>query len=485
MSRGRMPDVPGLDAPLNDLQKTVLRWVADGCPADRTDDNRYKLAARALENRRLVKVARRDGAWHATTTPAGDHHLATGEYPDDDSGRLVTVADAPVTPVPVARTPTPRAAAPPRRPHDDAEPAVARPGTPVARLMADLDEADGTVTVDPDGYARELRMLAQNAIRFGKVPAGRLLLVEGGWSGSTAILADAGERDLDTVPDVRVPARLVRPDPVVEAVRANPRLLPVTSLVEARAHRVLHALVTAMRARGHGVAVVRNPSGWVRDPDKALVRFDVDGHSLGVRLRQETDRTAHVPSPAEVKAQERNEWNRPPKWDEAPSGRLVLEIVDGRKYRTSEWREGKDGGRPVDGRLGEVVRELETRARLADLARAAAEVERDRRRREWEKARAHAEVLLVESHRADTLAAHADRWARARLLRDYLDALKATAAGREDPDGRAAEWIAWCEAHVARTDPLARPIGMPRDPEPTLQALQPFMRGHSPYGPPT
>ncbi len=48
---------------LSERQLKVLRWIAGGCPAEAwdADDFTYKTSAQALQNRGLVKIARRGG----------------------------------------------------------------------------------------------------------------------------------------------------------------------------------------------------------------------------------------------------------------------------------------------------------------------------------------------------------------------------------------------------------------------------------------
>lgn len=65
-------------------QLEVLRWIADGCPADRWTGESHKASARALASRGLAKVSRpksAGGSWTATLTDAGCHYLAQGAYP--------------------------------------------------------------------------------------------------------------------------------------------------------------------------------------------------------------------------------------------------------------------------------------------------------------------------------------------------------------------------------------------------------------------
>ena len=70
-----------LDAPLNHRQVVVLRWINDGCPADRWADFTFKTSASALRSRRLVDISKRGGRWSATFLPAGVFYLANGQYP--------------------------------------------------------------------------------------------------------------------------------------------------------------------------------------------------------------------------------------------------------------------------------------------------------------------------------------------------------------------------------------------------------------------
>jgi hypothetical protein len=46
-----------------------------------------------------------------------------------------------------------------------------------------------------------------------------------------------------------------------------------------------------------------------------------------------------------------------------------------------------------------------------------------------------------------------------------------------------AEWIAWARSYAKDLNPLNRGLRLPTPPEPTAQALEPFMKPWSPYGP--
>jgi hypothetical protein len=69
--------------PVNELQAKMLRWLADGSPADRvtTGGSLYKTSAYALQSGGLAIVNRRRGRWRAEITDAGRYYLAHGTYP--------------------------------------------------------------------------------------------------------------------------------------------------------------------------------------------------------------------------------------------------------------------------------------------------------------------------------------------------------------------------------------------------------------------
>jgi hypothetical protein len=98
---------------------------------------------------------------------------------------------------------------------------------------------------------------------------------------------------------------------------------------------------------------------------------------------------------------------------------------------------------------------------------------------------AQAKVDLVESQRTNVLDQQLDAWLRAEHLRRYLAGMREAVVAIADPADRAAasEWLAWAEEHSIRIDPLQRVLAMPLDPEPKPDALQPFLKGWSVYGP--
>lgn len=67
---------------VNERQREVLRWIAEGCPDREWPDESHKHSARALANRGLVRVSRPGGRWTAVLTADGQHFHEHGEYPE-------------------------------------------------------------------------------------------------------------------------------------------------------------------------------------------------------------------------------------------------------------------------------------------------------------------------------------------------------------------------------------------------------------------
>lgn len=74
---------------LNNQQWFVLSWVADGCPDGVFDegDHGHKISARALSNRGLITVRRRNGKWSAKLTNTGRFYLESGAASPENNGR--------------------------------------------------------------------------------------------------------------------------------------------------------------------------------------------------------------------------------------------------------------------------------------------------------------------------------------------------------------------------------------------------------------
>ncbi|MFT7840698.1 hypothetical protein Q5530_31535 [Saccharothrix sp. BKS2] len=465
------------DKPLNPHQVEVLGWVADGCPDGVWPGQQHKVSARALQARRLLSVNRLDGRWHATLTPAGRYYLDHGSYPSPGAPLPAPVVK-PRTRLTASATSTPAST---KKTAATGKAAVTTP-TPsqsaADELVAAVLAAGGTLAVDIRNEGDDRSFTAKaNAIRRGyRLPAGKQLLVRhNGWKHRILSIVDLPDWMAPPVAPVQVPERLRNPHPAIVALRDSERALPVVGLARARALRLLHALAATAQERGHKVKAVTD-DGYRRRDDVHQLVFHIHGHQVRLRITQLNDRADHVPTAKELADKRR--WPNTsyiPKYDYTPSHRLRIEIPGRHEYYRSAWSDGT--GIHLDDHLPEILRELEHRA---DGAHRAEQEEQERRHLQEiqrQQRLARAKVMLVESHRADTLHKQLDAWTRARQLDVYLDAMQARIDTLDDLDQATAarEWLNWARDYAHRTNPLNHPIAMPADPEPTLEALAPFL----------
>jgi hypothetical protein len=275
---------------------------------------------------------------------------------------------------------------------------------------------------------------------------------------------------------VNVPERLVKPHPLVVELRERGRF-EVSKACVPRVLRVVHALALAFEKEGwtvHSVQKSYNRWGHAWDENDLFV-VDTGEHKEGIRFREENDRTPHVPTAYEIKEKERYSWTRIPEYDYRPSGRLSVEIHstwEGRRHRWADrqrWR--------LEDKLGQLVDEIESRHQRAREERIKREVEEAEKKRQAELAIEFAKVELRESHREQVLLQEVDAWNLANRIRDYLNAMERRITHIRDSDeaGRATEWLQWCRNRTKRIDPLDGHIGVPDEPEATMEALRPFL----------
>lgn len=286
---------------------------------------------------------------------------------------------------------------------------------------------------------------------------------------------------------ITVPAQLRHPHPAVGELRDDKSRLGLTASVQGRALRVLQALATEAESRGWTVRAPRvkrrNEYGYSHFESANHLVIETGEQSVGVRIVQLTDRSPHVPTEEELRRQQ--SWgSKPPKYDHTPNDYLRIELDGGGwEGKQSNFSEGPRGR--IDRKLRRVIEEIAYRSERAKERRLHADAERLERERRWHEARARAEVLLQEHHRAEVLMKQADDWHRAGQLRTYVEAVrqKADALTSDEERAAASEWVEWAAAFAKRLDPLSRPIVMPSEVEPKPDALQPFMGVWSPYGP--
>lgn len=192
----------------------------------------------------------------------------------------------------------------------------------------------------------------------------------------------------------------------------------------------------------------------VIEPKKSI--FEVGQDRFRFRLKQETTRSDHRPTPSERREVEKHKYfHNVPKWDWRTTDRFLFEVYDpDSSYRPRlKLADGKRGRLEQKlEQLPDLVRELiqENRAREAERQRLQRQWEEERRRRE------EAEAHVARERRAvENLLSEAERWRRANRLREYLAALEATFRARGIPED-SDEWARVRLGHRAadELDPL-------------------------------
>jgi len=138
--------------------------------------------------------------------------------------------------------------------------------------------------------------------------------------------------------------------------------------------------------------------------------------------------------------------------------------------------------REMEERIAEARFEAEDRQIAAQRRAAAERRAAEERERRWQTLMAQAREQFVEEHRAKHLRAQAGAWLEAEHLRRYCDAIEA--AHGEHPE--TTELVAWAREYITRLDPLKKPPPLPQPPDPTPEALQPYLPdGWSAWAPDT
>lgn len=279
---------------------------------------------------------------------------------------------------------------------------------------------------------------------------------------------------------VTVPERVARFHPAVRELRETTVFTEkVTASARGRAARILHALATEADRRGWTVECPIT-SGYQR-PCPGVMRISVQGHSRNLYVKEEADRTPHIPSKTEIERHERYPHYRVEKYDHSPSGRLVISVASSYRYDATDFKDTKTTS--LSDKLDGILRLIEYHAFEQEQRELERKAEAERERAAWERVRAQAEIDLQQHARRLAFDEQAAAWEQHRRREAYLAALSERVERLEGDERAAArEWLDWCRKDHAARDPWAQPIAAPKPVEATPDALQPFMRGLSPYG---
>lgn len=466
-------------AKLNDRQLTVLRQIGDGHEPVTAKTPELANTVYALRGRGLVTTPRKDGIWHAEITDAGRFYLQHGHHPDmptpDDAGQVAVAHQR--------RSPEPRHA-PGRSPIQLAKDLIKR-----------LQDNDGSLQIEtPDDETRaSYRRAIHAAKQHGLVPAGFHLRHTGRNAGDLIIqLVDDAHPDETDWNRVRLGARdkVTDAGALVEMLRENPEVLPVSEALMPRALELIRSLAEQARSRGHKLAMSK------KRKSRGL-HVQVRKRQYAIAIKEEYEQVPRE-APPEGRRRQRYAWERVPiKYESAPSGRLRVELSQSRDEQRDHWTD--TARTQVESKVREIIKEIEHRADADDQAALEFKrqqeqwrVEEERReaaeRASWEKAMAQARTRALADHRNKTFADALDAWAEADEIREFCGALERAAAECRDEDeaARLQPWIEWGRSLADRLDPTRSPCRLAQagfDREPEADELRPHLGDWSPYGP--
>lgn len=225
-------------------------------------------------------------------------------------------------------------------------------------------------------------------------------------------------------------------DPYRHSSRHAPRSLDIRASkgVRKRALAVMDRFIKALEGQDLQVEIAEDHRG--------TGTFAVGGRDrTQVYVYEEKRRVEHVPTAAELREKERYPRTRIPKWDDVPTGDLVL----------------VPGG-PVDLASDQTITQLINKA-VADVIEALAAVRKEReadeaaRRKEWERRR----EIEEEKSRVEAMHKAAAALHQFRLLTDYIEEVRRFGRVPDDQlrDGQSLEeWLAWAEWQAQRVHPL-------------------------------
>lgn len=228
----------------------------------------------------------------------------------------------------------------------------------------------------------------------------------------------------------------------------------------ARAAALIDALVRALEKRGVELGPP-NLTKWHHGARRHGLL--IEGLPVTLRLSEKSTQVAKAkPEPA------RNPWRSERRFDYQPTGQFTLRIraLEGR-YSPSERTLRDRPGALLEERLNEaMVAITEAVCEVLQEREERAEAESRRaveRARQWELERER----QAEAARRQALEELAERWRRARLLRDFIAAVEAEGVVPGPPDApqELTDWLRWARAHASELDPLQLELkGWPRDP---------------------
>ena len=218
-----------------------------------------------------------------------------------------------------------------------------------------------------------------------------------------------------------------------------------------RAMRILDTVIKGLAARGYPVSLVTpkpEPQRYGATPEagppRTTVRIGED--DIAIRLSEVVTRTQRPPARSE------GGWE-PKRYNYEATGRLVFEILETGLGTRCKWADG--ARQRMESMLNDIVVGLvETAEALRRRREAWAEAARQRAIEE-EKRQAREREEHLEQERVRALDGIMRRWRKAKAVREYVAAARATAVERGHAEhAELNAWFAWADGYADRIDPM-------------------------------
>jgi hypothetical protein len=185
-------------------------------------------------------------------------------------------------------------------------------------------------------------------------------------------------------------------------------------------------------------------------------------HEYSVTIMEESDQVAKSDTHGSHRTYS---WQRvPQEYESIPSGRLRIQLPESSHSHHDHW---SDSTRiQVEGKLGEVVQEVEHRAAAEDQAReqrrrqqeewlAAEEQKEAEVRRQWTAAMQEARDRAIEDHRGRTFGGALSAWTTAVEIRHFCAAMEQVAAENPERAAEVGHWVRWGHTLASQMDPTS------------------------------
>lgn len=437
--------------------------MSDGCKDGIYEGRSYRISARALHNRGLIRVGGRGPTWTAKITPEGTRLLK-------EQARRVEAERERERREEQARA--------------ERERESQRLRERALEVLAAVTAADGRLALDSSYSEREVTQIAGCLAKEELLPDGQRLACEPTRMdpvlGVTAYL----EPDFAALTPLRafkVPRQLRSPHPAVTAFQENREHVSRGQIP--RAARYLQGLVNAVTEMGWRSPAKPHPGYAGRREPRSDLSIKVSSREFQVTIRELDERgrpgRAFITDTDYLTRTERTTVNK----SFTASGRLEVTLTQGWEQRLVLSQ--RDSSRStLEDQLPALIRVLEIGKAEAEWERTEEERRADIRKERWEEVRKDAFVRVAYERNAERLRAELNSRDAAAAMRAYADEIDAHAAGLDAPVAQAArKWADWIRQHAKRTDPLNGSLRVAKVTSCSYEELQAHMDGWSAYGP--